>query len=73
MLVQVKEKYERGKCMLMRLHRSEQGAEGIEKLLIIGAIVLPLLIVLVTFRKEISNWVREKWDNVQSESESSDF
>ncbi|QDU34033.1 hypothetical protein KS4_20950 [Poriferisphaera corsica] len=73
MLTTLKKRCESGKNALLRLHRSEQGAEGIEKLLIIGAIVLPLLIVLVIFRKEISTWVREKWDNVQSESEASDF
>ena len=53
----------------MRLHHSEKGAEGIEKLLIIGAIVLPLLIVLILFRNEISEWAKDKWSTVQSEAD----
>src|SRR5688572_6984909 len=32
---------------LARLHRDERGAEGLEKLLIIGAIVIPLLALLI--------------------------
>ena len=50
-----------------RLYRSEDGAEGLEKLLIIGAIVIPLLGVLIYFRNEISEWVSGSWDDVQSD------
>ena len=50
-----------------RLYRSEDGAEGLEKLLIIGAIVIPLLGVLIFFRNEISEWVSGAWDDVQDD------
>ncbi|QQE12087.1 hypothetical protein JD969_01025 [Planctomycetota bacterium] len=69
MLKRVKEKCVAVRDFGMRLHRSEQGAEGIEKLLIIGAIVLPLLIVLIWFRNEISAWAKDKWSAVQSEAD----
>jgi len=50
-----------------RLYRSEDGAEGLEKLLIIGAIVIPLLGALIWFRNEISEWVSGSWENVQDD------
>jgi len=56
------------KSLLLRLHRDERGAEGLEKLLIICAIVLPLLGVLIIFRDRISEWVTEVWSEVKEES-----
>ena len=50
-----------------RLYRSEDGAEGLEKLLIIGAIVIPLLGVLIFFRNEISEWVSGAWEDVRDD------
>ena len=47
--------------------RDEQGAEGLEKLLIIGAIVIPLLGALIFFRNEISEWVSSAWSDVQDD------
>jgi Flp pilus assembly pilin Flp len=47
-----------------KLHRSEQGAEGLEKLLIISAIALPLLGVLLIFRKSIQDWVYSAWSSM---------
>jgi Flp pilus assembly pilin Flp len=47
---------------LKRLHRDERGAEGLEKLLIIAAIVLPLLGLLIIFRDKIKDWVVEIWE-----------
>ena len=46
---------------LRRLHADERGAEGLEKLLIIAVVVLPLLIALVWHRQEIGNWVSNMW------------
>jgi hypothetical protein len=51
-----------------RLHASEQGAEGLEKLLIIAAIVLPLLGLLIFFRGEILGWVTGEWDRVRDDA-----
>ena len=53
----------------MRLHRDDRGAEGLEKLLIIAAVVLPLLGLLIWFRNEITDWVTGLWDQQRSEAE----
>ena len=54
-----------GLCnLLARLHRDERGVEGVEKVLIIAAIVLPLLGVLIVFRDKLTEWVERKWDEI---------
>lgn len=57
----------RMKAQLMRLYRCERGAEGLEKLLIIGAVVLPLLGLLFLYRKEISEYAQQQWDDMRAE------
>jgi len=54
--------------LIRRIHEDEQGAEGLEKLLILAAIILPLLIVLYFFADELKDWVRDYWDDVRSDS-----
>jgi len=56
--------------LLKRLHRDERGAEGLEKLLIIAAIVLPLLGLLIIFRNEIKTWVVDIWKQAKGDAES---
>jgi Flp pilus assembly pilin Flp len=51
----------------VRVYRCEKGAEGLEKLLIIGAIVIPLLGALIFFRDQISEWVSGAWSDVQDD------
>ena len=55
--------------VLHRLYRDERGAEGLEKLLIIAAIVLPLLGLLIAFRCNISEWVTTLWDQIKGEAQ----
>jgi Flp pilus assembly pilin Flp len=55
---------------LAQLHRDERGAEGLEKLLIIAAIVLPLLGLLIVFRQRIGEWVDGQWTEVKGEGDS---
>ena len=50
---------------LKRLHRDERGAEGLEKLLIIAAVALPLLGILIWFSKDLMSWVRNLWDTAK--------
>ncbi len=50
---------------LTRLYRDERGAEGLEKILIIAAIVLPLLGLLLAFKDRISTLVNSWWEQVQ--------
>lgn len=54
---------------IAKLHNDDRGAEGLEKLLIIGAIALPLLGLLILFRNSISEWVSGIWGTVKSDSE----
>jgi Flp pilus assembly pilin Flp len=55
--------------LLKRLHRDERGAEGLEKLLIVAAIVLPLLGLLIIFRNEIRNWVVDIWGQAKGDAD----
>jgi Flp pilus assembly pilin Flp len=41
---------------LRRLHEDSRGAMSVEKILILGLIALPILIILFLFRKTIINW-----------------
>jgi hypothetical protein len=49
-----------------RLHSDQRGAEGLEKLLIIAAVVLPLLGLLIWFAKDIMTWVGELYEEIKS-------
>ena len=53
---------------LKKLHRDERGAEGLEKLLIVAAIVLPLLGLLIIFRNEIKDWVVGLWKDARGDA-----
>jgi len=61
--------FERAVSQLKRLHRDERGAEGLEKLLIIAAIVLPLLGLLIVFRNEIKDWVGKIWQDARGKAD----
>ncbi|MCX5653377.1 MAG: hypothetical protein NTY65_01825 [Planctomycetota bacterium] len=54
---------------LKGLHQDERGAEGLEKLLIVAAIVLPLLGLLIIFRNEIKTWVTDLWKEAKQDSD----
>ena len=60
------------KNLLRRLHEDEGGAEGLEKLLIIAAIVIPLLGVLLIFRDRIQQWVTGEWEDMTGQAEIDD-
>lgn len=57
---------------LMRLHRCERGAEGLEKLMIIAAIVLPLLGLLIYFRDYITDWMGQDVLDVRGDADAYD-
>ena len=48
------------------LHRDEQGADMIEYILIVAAVVLPLLGVIIYFKNDIGNWVSEQYDEIKA-------
>lgn len=52
---------------MRRLHRDEAGSQGLEQLLILAAIVLPLLGILIVFRNELREWVVKAWKDVRDQ------
>jgi Flp pilus assembly pilin Flp len=58
--------------LLKKAYRDEQGAEGLEKLLIVAAIVLPLLGLLIYFRDWITEWVSGEADTVRTDADNYD-
>ncbi|MFW6059126.1 MAG: hypothetical protein ACODAQ_03040 [Phycisphaeraceae bacterium] len=69
--MQLRTHLHRARRLLARFHSDERGAEGLEKLLILAAIIIPLLGVLIFFRDAISEWVFGKWGEIQDEADSS--
>lgn len=61
---------QKSRSVLSKLHRDERGAEGLEKLLIVAAIVLPLLGLLIIFRQTLGDWVVGEWDDVRDAADS---
>ena len=54
---------------IRRLHSDEQGDEGVNKILIIAMIVVPLVIVLILFGKDIVNFFTNAWKKLIGKSE----
>jgi len=54
------------------LHSDEQGADLIEYVLIIAAIALPVLLLIIFFKDDLSEWISEEYDEVKSHSDSGD-
>jgi len=59
----------RTKAALLKFHRGEQGAEGIEKLLILAAVALPILAVIIFFGEDLKEWLAGIWQDVKGDSE----
>ena len=53
---------------LRRFHSDEQGDEGVNKILIIAMIVVPLVIVLILFGKNIVKFFQAAWENLTGTS-----
>ena len=56
-------------AVLKRLHSDDRGAEGLEKLLIIAVIVLPLLGLLIWLRGDIAEWVSTLWRQIKGDAQ----
>ncbi len=54
---------------LAQLHRCERGAEGLEKLLLLAALILPLLGILIFYGSDIRDWLVDLWDRMRTDSE----
>lgn len=55
--------------MLKYIHENEDGSEGIEKVLIIAAIVIPMLCVLLFFKEKIGEWLKSQWESILNNSQ----
>ena len=53
---------------LRRFHTDEQGDEGVNKILIIAMIVVPLVIVLILFGKNIVEFFQKAWEKLTGTS-----
>lgn len=60
------------RSMLLRLHRDERGAEGLEKLLLFAAVILPLLGLLIWFGEDIKTWAADMWKKIKGEGDTLD-
>jgi Flp pilus assembly pilin Flp len=49
---------------LASLHRDEQGDEGVNKLLIVALIVVPLLIALIAFKDKLVPFFEKAWKSI---------
>lgn len=65
----IRRAWEQARQTLGALHRDEQGAEGIEKLLIVAAVVLPILLLLIVFRDRVSEWFEDIWGDVRDDAD----
>ena len=53
--------------VLARFHRDERGAEGLEKLLLLAALILPLLGVLIWYGSDLMDWLSDKWGTMKDD------
>jgi Flp pilus assembly pilin Flp len=44
------------RTFLRRLHNDTSGAMTVEKILILGLIALPLVVILIAFKEKIKGW-----------------
>ncbi len=55
--------------LLGRLAQDDRGAEGLEKILIIAAIVIPLLAILLFFRDYLVEWLADSTEQVREDAD----
>ena len=49
------------------MHRDEQGADMVEYILIVAAVALPLLAVIIWFRKDLEEWFKSLWGTAKGD------
>jgi Flp pilus assembly pilin Flp len=57
--------FKKAKEVLMAIHRGERGAMSVEKILLIALIALPIIIILLAFRKTIIGWFQDQSQQLQ--------
>lgn len=61
------------KSEFKRMLSDERGAEGLEKILLIGALILPLLGILIYFKDAITEWMSSIWTQVESDVDTYEY
>lgn len=56
------------KTRLAALKRDEEGLTVVEIVLLIALIVLPIVLVLILFGKDIKKFIKEMWDSTNKEA-----
>jgi len=51
--------------ILKMLHRDDRGAMSVEKILILALIALPIIVILLAFRKTIVGWFEDQESQLQ--------
>lgn len=54
------------------LHEDEQGEAPVGPILLIGLIVIPLVLILVSFRNTLSGWIHEQWVRITNADTTTD-
>ncbi len=55
------------KSMLKKLHNDEQGADLLEYVLILALIALPVVALVLFFKKEITDWFLKLFEDYKQE------
>lgn len=54
--------------LIKQFHQDEDGAEGLEKLLLLAALILPLLGLLVWYGGDLKEWLMGKWETMKGDT-----
>ena len=52
---------------LMALHKDEQGADMVEYILIMAVVALPIVGIIIWFKKDIAEWANNLWSNAKND------
>jgi hypothetical protein len=58
------EMFQRAKKLVLDLHRDERGPPEASTVLIAALIMIPLIVLLINFGKDIADWLKEKWQSI---------
>ena len=57
-------------CKRIRtLHGDQRGADMVEYILIVAAVALPLLAVILWFRDDLTDWIKDLWQDVREDAD----
>ena len=57
------------KKMVLRLHEDDDGGQEVSMIMLIIFIALPILIILVVFRKKLQEFIQKRWGDLSKEDQ----